>query len=211
MTTDHVYNLIILDESGSMESIKNPTMNGFNEVVQTIRGVELQFPEQKHYISLVSFNTFGIRTLLDRQPVRELREINAATYNPNAGTPLYDAICLSVLKLRMDIAGQQNANVLVTILTDGEENSSKEFNGRQVKQIIEEQKALGWTFTYIGTDHDVERVAASMSISNSMSFEKNQADMAEMFVKEHNARIRFSQNIHDKKDPRENYYDEDKQ
>lgn len=45
-----VFNLIILDESGSMQSIKQATINGFNEVVQTVRGVEKQFPEQEHYI-----------------------------------------------------------------------------------------------------------------------------------------------------------------
>ena len=44
----NVFNLIILDESGSMESIKNATISGFNEVVQTVKGVEQQFPEQEH-------------------------------------------------------------------------------------------------------------------------------------------------------------------
>lgn len=55
-----VFNLIILDESGSMQSIKSATISGFNEVVQTIKGMEMQFPEQEHFISLVTFNGIGI-------------------------------------------------------------------------------------------------------------------------------------------------------
>jgi len=54
-----VHNLIILDESGSMESIKTTIIQGFNELVQTIQGIEKQFPEQEHFISFVSFNGLG--------------------------------------------------------------------------------------------------------------------------------------------------------
>jgi hypothetical protein len=208
MATDHVYNLIILDESGSMSTIKESTISGFNEIVQTIKGIEKQFPEQKHFISFITFNGLGIKTKLDKHPVSDLVQIDNNTYNPDAMTPLYDAIGLSVLKLRMDIAGIENSNVLVTILTDGEENDSKEFNGQQIKKIIDEQKALGWTFTYIGANHDVEKVAASLSISNTMNFVANPAAVHAMFMKENESRVRFSRRIHEKEDPRENFYDE---
>lgn len=208
MATDHVYNLIILDESGSMSTIKESTISGFNEIVQTIKGIEKQYPEQKHFISLVTFNGLGIKTKLDKKPVSELIQIDKATYNPDSLTPLYDAICLSVLKLRMDIAGVANSNVLVTILTDGEENNSKEFSGSQVKKIVDEQKACGWTFTYIGANHDVEKVAASISISNTMNFVSNDASVHQMFMKENESRVRFSKRIHEKEDPREDFYNE---
>jgi hypothetical protein len=208
MATDNVYNLIILDESGSMSVIKKSTISGFNEVVQTIKGIEKQFPEQKHFISLVTFNGLGIKTKLDKHPVSGLSQIDEASYNPDSMTPLYDAIGLSVLKLRMDIAGVENANVLVTILTDGEENDSKEFNVSQVKKIIDEQKALGWTFTFIGANQDVEKVAASISISNTMNFIPSQEGVHEFFMKERESRVRFSKKIHDKEDPRANFYDE---
>ena len=51
METKHqVHNLIILDESGSMESIKKTIIQGFNEIVQTVKGIEKEFPEQEHFI-----------------------------------------------------------------------------------------------------------------------------------------------------------------
>ena len=54
-----VHNLIILDESGSMASIKELIISGFNELVQTLKGIEKDFPEQEHFISLVTFNGMG--------------------------------------------------------------------------------------------------------------------------------------------------------
>jgi cephalosporin hydroxylase len=208
MTTDKVYNLIILDESGSKESIKNATISGFNELVQTIQGLEKQYPEQKHYISLVTFNGLGIKTHLDKQPVSSLSQINEKTYQPNSMTPLYDAMGIHILKLRVDLAGMENVNVLVTILTDGEENASREFSGAQVKKIIEEQKSQGWTFTYIGANQDVEKVAASISITNIMKFNANEADVKAMFAREKASRSRYSEKIRNKEDLREDFYKE---
>jgi hypothetical protein len=57
----NVYNLIILDESGSMDAIKSATIRGCNEIVETIKDVEKRFPEQKHFISFVTFNGKGSR------------------------------------------------------------------------------------------------------------------------------------------------------
>ena len=206
MATDKVYNLIILDESGSMDSIKNATISGFNELVQTIKGIEKQFPEQQHFITFVTFNGLGIKTHLDKAAVKSLSPIDVKSYQPNAMTPLYDAIGLSVLKLKVDLAGQENTSVLVTILTDGEENASKEFNGQQIKKIIDEQKEAGWTFTYIGANQDVERVAATISITNTMKFNANDADVQAMFAKEKSSRFSYSQKIRNKEDLREDFY-----
>jgi uncharacterized protein YegL len=151
-----VYNLIILDESGSMETIKNSTITGFNEIVQTIKGMGKQFPEQEHFVSLVTFNGLGIKTKLFNKKVKNLMEIDESTFQPDAATPLYDAIGFSVNKLRREIESVKDCAVLVTILTDGEENDSKEYTGAAVKKLVGNLKKHGWTFTYIGADHDVE-------------------------------------------------------
>ena len=87
-----VHNLIILDESGSMNSIKNHVISGLNEIVQTIKGIEKKFPEQEHYITFLTFNGFGIKQLHFADRARELKKINSQTYNPEADTPLYDCL-----------------------------------------------------------------------------------------------------------------------
>ena len=71
-----VHNLIILDESGSMNSIKSLIINGFNELVQSVKEIELQFPEQQHLISMVSFNDLNNKILHFVEPVYKLNAIN---------------------------------------------------------------------------------------------------------------------------------------
>ena len=154
-----VHNLIILDESGSMESIKPTIINGFNELVQSIKGIQKQFPEQEHYISIISFNGYGNKIMHFMDDVSKLNTIDSSNYRPYSMTPLYDAMGFGFTKLKTELESQTDYNVLVTILTDGEENASKEYTGTVIKNMIEELSEGNWTFTYIGTDHDVEKMA----------------------------------------------------
>jgi len=207
METKHqVHNLIILDESGSMESIKKTVIEGFNEIVQTVKGIEKDFPEQEHFISLVTFNGRGQKLLHFIDPVSRLEQIDEKRYQPEASTPLYDAMGFSFVKLRQVVENLTDYNVLVTILTDGEENASQEYTGIAIKKLIDELKLNRWTFTYIGADHDVEGFAATISITNTMVFDKNEADMKRMFMKEKSSRYNYSQNIREKKDTGSDYY-----
>ena len=204
-----VHNLIILDESGSMESIKKMIINGFNEIVQTVKGIQNEFPEQEHFISMVTFNGLGQKTLHFTDPVSKLEPIDEKRYQPNADTPLYDAMGYSFAKLRQALENETGYNVLVTILTDGEENASKEYSGEAIKNIIEALKLKGWTFTYIGADHDVHKFATSISITNTMVFEKNEANMKMMFNEEKQARSRYSDKIRYSKNVSDDFYEKD--
>ena len=202
-----VHNLIILDESGSMESIKKTIIQGFNELVQTIKGIEKQYPEQEHLISLVTFNGLGQKILHFIDPVEKLDQIDASKYNPDASTPLYDAMGFSFSKLKQVLEHVTDYNVLVTIMTDGEENASREYSGRSIKKMIDELKQNRWTFTYIGTDHDVEKFATSISITNVMTFKKNTQGINEMFEKERHARKAYGDKIRNKEAVCDNYYE----
>ena len=201
-----VHNLIILDESGSMQPIKTTIIQGFNELVQTIQGIEKQFPEQEHFISFVSFNSLRQKLLHFIEPASKLKKLNNKSYYPDALTPLFDAMGFSINKLKQSLQGQTDYNVLVTILTDGEENASKEFSGNAIKKLVEELKEIRWTFTYIGTDHDVEKIAQSLSIHNTMSFSKSEAGIKDMFMKEQSARAIFSEKNRYNEDTTSGYF-----
>lgn len=192
-----VYNLIILDESGSMESIKTPTISGFNELVETTKSVEAKFPDQKHFISLVTFNGDGIKEVRWNQPVDQLEKISAENYRPNCSTPLFDAIGRSVTRLREEIPADSKFNVLVTILTDGEENASVTYSGAQIKAMIEELQKNYWTFSYIGANHDVVTAARKIAILNTMQFESDERSVKEMFVRENSARMMLAKKLHE--------------
>ncbi|WP_226065029.1 vWA domain-containing protein [Kaistella polysaccharea] len=208
MEKQTVHNLIILDESGSMDIIKSQIISGFNETVQSIKGSQKKFPEQEHFISVVSFNNLANKLLHFIDPVDKLNEIDAEQYQPNACTPLFDAIGFAVTKLHQVVKDQKNSNVLVTIMTDGEENASKEYSGKQIKELIEKLKQEKWTFTYIGTDHDVDQIALHLSITNTLIFEKNEEGIKDMFEKDRKSRGSYYAKVQRNEDTKDNFFEE---
>ena len=95
---------------------------------------------------------------------------------------------------------------MVTILTDGEENASKEFSLIAIKRLIEELKSENWTFTYIGTEHDVDTTSLDLNINNSICFEKNDIGIKKMFEIETTSRIKYSLSIRNGKKINNDYY-----
>jgi hypothetical protein len=178
------YYHIILDQSGSMQDCLQSTISGFNEQLQVIRSLEGRFPEQEIRLGLTRFNEEVMHTYFAR-PADRVAKLTSAIYHPNGSTALYDAIGLSTQKLKDSIeleliAGL--ATVVVVILTDGYENSSRYYNLNQVKGLIRELEATGkWTFSYLGATLDAVEIAASLNIQqeNSMSFHK--ADIRQTF------------------------------
>ena len=172
-----IFNLIIIDESGSMQSIKKAAIDSVNETIQTIRSAQRKHDEQEHYVSLVAFND-DVKTIYECVPVNEVNELTAETYQPDCCTALYDAMGISLSALRKKVA--EDDMVLVTVVTDGYENASKEYNGKAVKALIDELKAKGWVFAYMGANQDVEAVAASISITNTLRFNATSAGVQGM-------------------------------
>lgn len=182
--TQKIYNLIILDESGSMGSIKSQTILGFNDLATKIKQTQKLFPNQNHYISFVTFNDSGVKFRLFNQPVAELNNIDERIFQPDGQTPLFDAICKSVLKLKHELYHDNNYNVLVTILTDGEENNSSEFSQKETKLLIENLSVNpNWAFGLIGANIDVVAVANSLSIpiKRTLSFIAEDSSVKQMF------------------------------
>jgi uncharacterized protein YegL len=178
-----VYNLVILDESGSMEAIKKATIQGFNELIQSIKHSLKEDPEIEQYVNFYSFNGAGIKEQMELQHASHLKYLTEQAYCPDHMTPLYDAIGHAVNKLKNKIDGLSGYSVLVTILTDGEENASKEYTHEAVVQLITSMRTKGWVFTYIGANHNVEKTAFNLNINNHLHFHATEEDTQQMFVK----------------------------
>lgn len=184
-----VFNLIILDESGSMSCIERQALNGLNETLQTIRRAQDKFPDQEQLVSIFPFESGNIRLLRDKVSIKEVNDLRPDEYNPGACTPLYDAIGFGINSIRKAVTDDDS--VLVTIITDGEENSSEEYSGKAIATIIDELKKKGWMFTYIGANQDAVSVAMTINITNAMNFVQDDAGTKAMFEKERRSRERY--------------------
>ena len=192
-----VYNLVILDKSGSMNSIRQEAIDGFNETLASIRAAQDQYRDtQDHFISLAAFCSCGIQMIYDRTPIAQAQPLLPAQYQPCCLTPLFDAIGITVSGLRGQIDPKTDT-VLVTIITDGRENASKEWKGAAVCQLIDECKADGWMFSFIGAGEDVLTVATTISIENQLFWYKTHTGTRQMFTEENNARERFYGKVND--------------
>lgn len=205
-----VFNLIILDESGSMNSIEKQAIDGVNETVQTIRAAQKKHPEQEHLVSLVSFNSGAVKTIYDKVEAERVEELSDKQYIPDCCTPLYDAMGNAINTLRKSVADEDA--VLVTIITDGYENASSEYNGPAIKKLVEAMKSKGWTFTYIGANQNVEAVASTISITNTLCFTASEEGTSAMFARERKARNRWFDRLASKIAPSmmaDGYFDDD--
>lgn len=205
-----VFNLIILDESGSMHSIKKEAIDSVNETVQTICSAEKKNEEQEHFISLVTFND-DVKKVYDCVPAIEVKELTSKNYCPNCSTALYDAMGMSLNELRNKVTDEDR--VLVTIVTDGYENASKEYTGSAIKALVDELKGKGWVFAYIGANQDVEKVASTISITNTMTFHTTSAGTQDMSRRLNKSRMNFftrlSEQCFDSATENEHFFDDE--
>ena len=189
--TKRVHNLIIVDESGSMEVIRKQAFTGMNETLQTVRQMQKKYPDQEQTVTLLTFDSIHSTWHYDNAPASETKDLSWGDYNPSGGTPLYDAIGKGISKVNAQVA--DGDHVLVTIITDGEENSSVEWTLRMVRTMIEKLKNQGWTFTLIGTDNlDVESMAHAFAIEEHMKFRQDEAGTRAMFARERLSRERYN-------------------
>lgn len=189
--TKRVFNLIIVDESGSMSIIRKQAFTGMNETLQTVRRMQKKFPDQEQRISLITFDTSHTTWHYDNTPALRTRNLEWKAYRPGGGTPLYDAMGMAISKMNAQVT--DGDNVLVTVITDGEENSSVEWTLKMIRTMIEKLKKQHWTFTLIGTDNlDVESMAHSFAIDEHLEFRQDDEGTRAMFACERRSRERYN-------------------
>lgn len=197
MESINIFNLIIVDQSGSMMSIYDMALSSLNETIQTIRKNQMEHPDIKQHVSIATFSgdgLEGVNLVRDRVPVTKIEEMTRKDYEPNGCTPLYDAIGKSVSYLQKHVT--DNDKVLVTIITDGFENSSREYSVTSVRSIIELLRTKGWTFGFIGANQDSVLTAKELGIKNALDFSCTIEGTAVMSRKMAASNKKFTEAIH---------------
>ena len=161
---------VLLDRSGSMMSIADDIVDGFNALLSNQRTQPGEV-----FLTLAQFDTENpFELLMDRLPLREVTDMDRAWYQPRGGTPLYDAIGLLLGHIDTHRSSADVDHVVV-IITDGHENASAEFTRKAIFDLIKERSDKGWVFIYLGAEpqsyDDAEQV--SVSSANARRYDKS--------------------------------------
>lgn len=172
---------VILDESGSMSSCRDTTISGFNEFVQGQRSAK---NAGQAYLTLVKFNSPKIVTVYDNCLVDNVPQLTRETYAPNGGTNLYDAIGTTIHRVNAVLSKHKRKDrpgVIIVIMTDGHENSSKEYNSKDIKDMVAQAEGKDWTFVFLGANIDAfaQGNLIGMNAANSVNYSTNK--MTETF------------------------------
>ena len=189
---ERVLNLIILDESGSMSGLEKVSVDGVNETIQTIKSSYEQLPEQKQLMTFVTFSDKYGKPYRKRFELADISTVDTyqlSEYQPGGTTPLYDTMGDNLTELEK--VATENDIVLVTIITDGYENSSREYDAEKIRALVKRLDEKDWVFTYIGANQDAILEARKIGINNAMNYDADEDGTREMWEKEKVYRSRF--------------------
>lgn len=154
----------IVDKSGSMDSVKDDAIGGFNSFIET----QMKLPG-KAFFTFYLFDTEK-KEICSGIPIEDIKKLNEETYVPGGMTALLDAVGTAIdsvgSRLQKMPEEERPEKVIVAILTDGQENSSKEYTQEQVKEMIEtQQEKFNWDFVYISASPTAWEDSGSIGIS----------------------------------------------
>ena len=187
MTNDvrnlHIY--FLLDRSGSMESMATDVVGGFNGFLAA-----QQADGHDALMTLVQFDSQDPHeVLVNALPIAQVRPLDRTRFQPRGGTPLYDAMghLIADATIRAEktaIDGRPAEEVLFVTFTDGQENQSSEYTQAQVFGLISKRQDRGWTFVYLGANHDsyAEGGKIGYSAGNVQNFAPDAAGTAAAFA-----------------------------
>ncbi len=183
MKNDYSHVAIVLDRSGSMESVKSDTIGGFNEFLK----------KQKQEtgsctFSLVQFD-HEYEVLEDFKDINKVSELNNKTFSPRGMTALYDAVGRTITSIGKKLSEMKEEDrperVIFVIVTDGLENSSKEFTSDKISEMISHQTNIyKWQFMFLGANQDAIFAAGQIGIKsgNAMSYAATGTGVTKLFV-----------------------------
>ena len=154
---------IILDRSGSMNSVKSDTIGGFNSFLS-----EQQNVDGEASLSLIQFDDQYEVGYLDKD-IKSADNLTDATFQPRGSTALFDAVGRTINSVGQRLASlpeeERPNKILLVVMTDGFENASREFNAVKISEMINHQRNVyKWEFMFIGANQDAVMSAQEIGI-----------------------------------------------
>ena len=174
MNSNLTHITLILDRTGSMESIRDDTIGGFNAFL-----AEQQRVPGEVTLTLVQFDSQDpYEVLYHFAPIAAVKPLTTETYVPRASTPLLDALGRGINDLGQTLAAlpedRRPSQIVFVVVTDGQENASREFTKAQVGEMIKQRQQQDWQFVFLSADLDAITDAEHSGVlaSHAMAFDK---------------------------------------
>jgi hypothetical protein len=162
----------LLDRTGSMESVRDDTIGGFNTYLDTLKGdgsANIEF-------TLVQFDSMSIDKICVAVPVAQVERLTRDSYQPRASTPLIDAAYKTIEAVEASLASHPAEKIVICIQTDGHENASTEHSWNELNALVKEKAAKGWQFNFMGVGIDAYDQSARMGIAPAATVAYNHRD-----------------------------------
>ena len=206
----HIY--FVLDRSGSMEIIADDVIGGFNAFVASQKK-----QEGECLMTLTQFDCVDAHEVVAcAKPIDQIDRLDDETFLPRGGTPLYDAMgrVIADATIRAEqrkARGRQPENILFVTFTDGEENSSSEYDREQILALIEKRTEQGWTFAYLGANQDAfaESKKIGYAPGSVRSYQASSVGTKRVFAKLIQAASEYRKKVHvGKRDADTSFFDD---
>lgn len=158
---------LILDETGSMSSVLDDTIGGYNTYVETLASDKPKGSVVK--FTLMKFDSIKFDVVAEGVDIEKAPRLTKENYRPGASTPLYDAAMRGIRMTEKQVESTKGdkPNVTVVIQTDGQENASRETTLQALQDIIKKKTEDGWAFVFLGCNIDAYATAGSFGIQQS--------------------------------------------
>ena len=165
------YLVFLLDETGSMASIKDDTIGGFNAFLDALVG--------DFEVTAIKWDSSKQDVVCSGAAPKDVPRLTKDTYVPGAATPLVDVFYKAIKRTEEKIAGRE-VQVQIVVQTDGHENASVEHTSDELHALVKAKTAEGWLFTFVGAGIDAFDAAGKFGISatQTMSYDRHTSAQA---------------------------------
>jgi len=155
--TTHV--CLVLDRSGSMQAIHDDALGGVNSYITSAKQVRALYESR---FSMITFSSESVDTIRKNEVMETVKPIASEEYRCGGWTPLYDAIGRGIGLLDEAMEDKVGGKAILVIMTDGQENASREFSHEKISGLLKARQEQGWLVTFLGEGLEVSRQGTNL-------------------------------------------------
>lgn len=167
--------IMVLDESGSMDNIKDKTIKSINGLLDEQRTAG---PTN---VTIVKFSNIP-QAIVCGEDINNLSVLTSEDYDPNGRTALYDGIGMAIeMADKRNVIVNDNTGVMLVIVTDGWENASHKYNLLSIRELLQQKEKDGWIISYLGANIDSQQEAANIGATYAANWTTQEASIDALY------------------------------